>query len=268
MRQQRHRRERESYAIKSVVTAFDVLETLIQGDGERGVTEMAQELGQHKNTIFRTLATLEHLGYVEQSRRKGSYRLGVKMLQLGQAYSPPQGVMKVARPFLEKLAAEQGETVHLSVLRGDRVVFVDSVESSQSVRAISRVGVELPLSDSVCGRLMLALGGDRLTEMLGVWADHREETGGGVDLSSLGKELARIRRDGYAVDRGESEINVWCVAAPVYDRKGEVIASLSMCGPACRFEEEGVLERSSQALSEAAKQVTELLGGKRIRNAA
>jgi DNA-binding IclR family transcriptional regulator len=266
--QQRHRRERESYAIKSVVTAFDVLESLVQGEGERGVTEMALELGQHKNTIFRTLATLEHLGYVEQSRRKGSYRLGVKVLQMGQAYTPHRGLLKVARPVLERLAAAHGETAHLSVLRSNKVVFVDAVESTASVRAISRVGAELPLSDCVCGKLFVAFAGDHLPEMLAELAAVREEEVGDVDLRKLSQEVGNIRQRGYALDKGETETNVWCVAVPIYDRTGHVLANLSLCGPACRIDDERVAEELAPALLQAAKEISQQLGGKTVRTAA
>ncbi|HWR73961.1 MAG TPA: helix-turn-helix domain-containing protein, partial [Nitrospirota bacterium] len=128
------KREKANYTVQSVSHALDILESFTKAENELGVTELSKRLGLHKNNVFRLLATLEHRGYIEQNRTTESYRLGPKTLQIGCIFITQRECRRQARPFLEKLAANTGETAVVAVLRGDQVIYMDSVEADRTVR--------------------------------------------------------------------------------------------------------------------------------------
>src|SRR5512140_1629122 len=134
------KREKGNYTIQSVSHALDILESFTRTEDEHGVTELSERLGLHKNNVFRLLATLEHRGYIEQNKTTESYRLGAKTLQLGAIFIEQRECRRQARPHLESLMASSGETAVVAVLRGDKVIFMDSVETGKTVRAVSRIG--------------------------------------------------------------------------------------------------------------------------------
>lgn len=146
------RRDKSNYIIQSVAHALDVLEEFRDETEELGVTELSKKLKLHKNNVFRILATLQSRNYIEQNRANDNYRLGVKCLELGQTFIHQRGLLKQARPILQELAETTGETSYISILRGNEVVYLDAVETSSTVRVISRVGLHMPLHATAAGR--------------------------------------------------------------------------------------------------------------------
>src|SRR5512139_3686324 len=126
------KREKENYLIQSVSHAFDILESFTKAEDELGVTELSKRLGLHKNNVFRLLATLEHRGYIEQNKSTENYRLGPKTLQIGAIFFEQRECRRKARPILESLTAATGETTAVAVLRGNKVIYMDSVETSKT----------------------------------------------------------------------------------------------------------------------------------------
>src|SRR5512139_2008896 len=150
------KREKENYLIQSVSHAFDILESFTKAEDELGVTELSKRLGLHKNNVFRLLATLEHRGYIEQNRETENYRLGPKTLQLGAIFIEQRECRRQARPVLENLTAVTGETSVVAVLRANKVIYMDSVETDRPVRAVSRIGAMLPAHCTAVGKVLLA----------------------------------------------------------------------------------------------------------------
>src|SRR5512142_1974316 len=111
------KREKVNYAIQSVSHALDILESFTRTEDELGVTELSKRLGLHKNNVFRLLATLESRGYMEQNKITGNYRLGLKVLELGQVFIKHMGLLKMARPVLEEIVERSNETAYLAVIR-------------------------------------------------------------------------------------------------------------------------------------------------------
>ena len=150
------KREKSNYAIQSVSHALDILESFTRDEDELGVTILSKRLGLHKNNVFRLLATLEHRGYIEQNSLSENYRLGSKTLQIGAIFIDQRECRRKARPILEDLMAASGETTVVAVLRGSKVVYMDSVESTKTVRAVSRIGAMLPAHCTAVGKVQLA----------------------------------------------------------------------------------------------------------------
>src|SRR5512143_3084238 len=150
------KREKENYTIQSVSHALDILESFTMTEDELGVTVLSKRLGLHKNNVFRLLATLEHRGYIEQNKLTENYRLGPKTLQIGAIFFEQRECRRHARPIIENLMAATGETAVVAVLRGNKVIYMDSVETTKTVRAVSRIGAMLPAHCTAVGKAQLS----------------------------------------------------------------------------------------------------------------
>ncbi|HPG27145.1 MAG TPA: IclR family transcriptional regulator [Myxococcota bacterium] len=150
---------KSDYAIQTVTNALRMLE-VFHTETEMGVSDLARRLGLHKNNAFRLLATLELAGYIQQTPETELYHLGPRCLELAHAFARSHTLMRQARPILEELARDCGETAHLGVLsrgdRGDEVVHLDGVQPAQLVLTGSRVGERLPAHCTALGKVLLA----------------------------------------------------------------------------------------------------------------
>lgn len=254
------KREKSNYIIQSVAHALDVLEEF-KGDAiELGVTELSKKLKLHKNNIFRLLATLEARGYIEQNKSTENYRLGLKSLELGQTFIRQMGLLRQARHTLEKLADRTNETSYLAIMRNQDVVYLDVVEANQTVRVASRVGLRLPAYCTAVGKVLICSESEeeirkRLPEQL-VKRTSKTLT----DPKALVDHLKKVAKQGYAVDDEEFEEGVKCVAAPIRDYTGNVVAAISISGPAMRMPDKKVADELGPAVKEAGEEISRRLG--------
>jgi IclR family KDG regulon transcriptional repressor len=233
------KREKGNYTVQSVSHALDILESFTKAESELGVTELSKRLGLHKNNVFRLLATLEHRGYIEQNRATENYRLGPKTLQIGSIFIEQRECRRQARPILENLMARSGETTVVAVLRADQVIYMDSVETNRTVRAVSRIGAMLPAYCTAVGKAQLAALPHAEVERLYPESDLRPVTGKSVtSRDQLFAELKKTSERGYAIENEECELDVRSIAAPVVDFSGNVVAALGIVAPAGRLTDE------------------------------
>lgn len=240
------KREKSNYMIQSVSHAIDVLEELCKSSGEIGVTELSKRLKLHKNNVFRLLATLELRGFVEQNSESEDYRLGVRTLQLGQAYMMHSSLVQKAMPILRALADRLGETVSLVTLQNGEVQFPISIESKRPVKVAARVATAIPAKQSAAGRLLTAQLSDAvLAELLAT------NTPQDVAIRS---QLHELRNQGQIVDRGAIEADVVSVCRLVRGNRNEVAGVIEVLVPQYRAKVEMIqplLEESAQTLSTA-----------------
>ena len=256
------KREKENYTIQSVSHALNVLESFTRTEDELGVTELSERLGLHKNNVFRLLATLEHRGYIEQNKTTENYRLGAKTLQLGAIFIEQRECRRQARPNLETLMEASGETAVVAVLRGDKVIFMDSVETGKTVRAVSRIGAMIPAHCTAVGKVLLAALPAVEIERLYPEMNLPPLTGKSLKTRDLLLgELKMIAEQGLAYEREEADPDVRSIAAPVMDFSGKVIAAVGIVAPAHRLMEEG-LEKGGIAslVQEAGKAISAKMG--------
>jgi len=255
------RRKKSSYIIQSVTNALDLLEEFRGEETELGVTELSKRLGLHKNNVFRLLATLESRGYIEQNKVTGNYRLGLKVLELGQVFIKHMGLLKMARPILEEIVEKCNETSYLGLIRDDRVVYVDVVEARQPVRVISRVGVGLPVYCSAVGKAQIAFeSADEVERILSETPMKRYTRNTITDKDELLRQLEAIRGQGYAIDDEEFDEGIRCVGVPVRDYTRRVVAGISISGPAYRFTDERLQEELIPLAVDAGKKLSARLG--------
>jgi IclR family transcriptional regulator, KDG regulon repressor len=224
-------------SVQSLERAFDLLEAL-SGGGELGVTELANRTGLVPSTAHRLLHTLAKRGYVSQSSESGRYLLGYKVVEVASGLERRLERLRVAaRPHLERIQRATGETVNLVVLDADRVVYVDQVEGSRSVRMFTTVGTSVPAHTTGAGKAMMAAGPPEAASALYGGREPLERLTAHtlVTLEALEDDFVRIRRRGYAVDNEEHEEGVGCVATAVFDHGGRPCAAISVSGPSARI---------------------------------
>lgn len=246
---------RPAYMTATLAKGLDVLEALADVE-ETGLSELARRLGVSGPTLFRILATLAACGYVQKSA--GSrYRLTLKAWEIGAKTVRRIRLRDVARPFMERLAAATDETVHLSVMQGDGIVIVDKIDSPHPVRVDTYVGLRAPAHCSATGKAILAfLPPAALAEALPrSFARHTAATI--ADRAGFERELAEVRKAGWARNREEWRDGVCAAAVPVFDSAGAVAGSLSVTVPTPRFTQSALREKLVPALKKAGATLTE-----------
>ncbi len=220
---------------KTLLKGLAVLEAIadMQGDA-RTIEDVAARTGLTRSNAHRTLQTLIHAGYVERNPVDGAYRGTLKMFAMGVRQQGQRDVRKIASPFMAVLARETGETVHLSILDGNQVIYVDKIDSAQPIRAYSMVGGRAPAHAVATGKALLAVQRDDRLQELPLQLE-RFTPSTIVEFEQLKAELARVARLGYAINRGEWREGVGGLASPVFDGFDRPIAALGISGPLDRL---------------------------------
>jgi len=233
------KREKANYMIQSVSHALDVMEELAKASGEIGVTELSKRLRLHKNNVFRLLATLELRGYVEQNKDTEDYRLGVKSLQLGQAYLAQSKLVARAYPLMKSLAEATGETVSLAILQNGQIQYPLSFESKKPVKVAARVAMSFPAKQCAVGRLLTAQLPDAvLAEIL---ASNTPQD------AAIKNQLSELRHSGQIIDRGATEGDVVAIAKIVRGHGNEVAGAIEVVVPQYRAKVENLLPQIEEA---------------------
>jgi len=223
------------YPIESVDSALRLVKLIADGRAT-SVSAAARELEVAPSTAHRLLAMLDHHGLIEQGAGSRDYAIGPWLVDLALGTLRELDIRPVARPYLEALVAEVGETAHVTQLHGVESVFLDCVECGATVRATDRTGQRMPAHVSASGRAQLAqLKKERILQL---YPDERLESVTDRSIHSrekLLRELGRIRKSGYAINRGETEPDVHAVAAAIVDSGGTPHGAITVAGPAGRM---------------------------------
>lgn len=255
-------RPSDGYTVRAVLRAAQLLELLRSSNGGATLQELTSESGLAKASVFRMLRTLEQTLLVERVPGTGSYRLGVRCLELGQAYLEQVELRREALPAMERLRAEFNETVHLGVLDDDlRVVYLEQLEGGHAVGIMTaRVGRTAPPYCTAVGKALLASRSDDPVALLQQKRALQRWTENTIcDPSLLRAELELTRERGYALDREEHERGVKCVGVAVRGPEG-ALAAISVAGPAHRMPDRLITSRLAPALMTAAREVGGRLG--------
>lgn len=227
----------DRYNIRVLDRAVSILSVLSDGK-PRTLMELSEAVELNSSTTFRLLSSLASHSYVERDDQTGKYTLGLACLELARAYQMNHVLRRTALPELEALRDETGETIHLAVLDRMDVVYLEKLHGLHAIGLMSsQVGARLLAYCTGLGKVLLAyIDPERIRA-------HHEQVGfirftdtTITEVEMLLAELAAIRQQGYALDRGEHEPDVRCIAAPIHDAQGKVIAALSIAGPASRME--------------------------------
>ncbi len=254
----------DGYTVRAVVRAASLLDLLRSQNGGATLDQLASGSGLAKPTAFRLLRTLEQERLVERVVGSEQYRLGLRCLELGQAYLEQVDLRKEAAPVLAALRDRFDETVHLAVLDDDyRVVYLEKLETRRAVGIMmSRVGRTAPAHCTGLGKALLAWSpGDPVAELKRRGALQVFTANTIAEPDALRAELRRIRERGFSLDLEEHEPGVRCVATPIRVPQEGVVAALSIAGPAGRLPEKRLRGELAEATMAAAQEVSRRMGG-------
>lgn len=233
--------------------ALDILLCFSDSEPELSLTEISARLGIHKSTLHRLLGTLESKRFVQRDPGTGRYRLGTRLLELASLVVEHSNLQQRARPHLYRLVEECQETVDLSVLDGNSVVYLEVVESPHRVKLAAKPGQRLPIHSTASGKVLLAFVPPEELERLLPAALDRYTESTLATREALLQDLSATQERGYAVSYQEYEAGINAVAAPVLDMRGHPIAAVAVAGPAFRLTRErlGEIAPAVRATAEA-----------------
>lgn len=253
-------RHPSTHVITSVLNAGRLLSEFSADARELSVRELAGRLGLPKSTVHRLLVSLAACHLVEQDPETGRYRLGLRVYELGTLVSVHIDLHEAAVPFLTELRNKTGETVQLSVLDGREVLYLERLESTHTLRLFIQAGYRVSANCSATGKVLLAhLPEGELERLLEGWELPARTSASVTDPDALRKELATVRRRGWAENVNESEEGVASVAAPIRDANGAVIAAVSLVAPTIRLNRSAV-RGVAGAVGETAEFISRRLG--------
>ena len=249
---------RPATAVPAVDRAIDLLRALAAAQRPLMLSELSNLTAASRSTVFNTLATLHAHGFVEKDERFKTYRLGVAIFELGNAYLQQVSLVPTFYEHAQRLVELCGETVKLVVLDGRDIVYIAKLEGSHSVRLVAQVGTRIPAHVTAVGKVLLAQKSD--ADLRQLYCDYRfpNHTPNALrSLDALLDHLQIVRQQGVAYDDEESSIGVNCVAATVCDHSGEAIAAMSIGIPVDRLgngrmaELTALIQQHAAALSRA-----------------
>jgi len=228
----------EGKTVQAVERALAIMDALTEIGVPMAISELAEKVNLNVSTVHRLLSTLLVKGYIEQEPETSRYKLGLKLFTMGKTALYAKDLQTIGRPFLEELVQRCNETANLAILDGRDVVYIDQVESNNMVivRMFAKVGSRGPAHATASGKMLLSHVEESKFDKLFKDVKLEQYTNETIaDLDILKKELQRIYRQGYAIDLGERDEHVRCVAAPIYNHEGKIIAAISLSGPNTRI---------------------------------
>ncbi len=236
----------------SIARAFSVLEFLDSSTRGWNISELSRQLNVPKSTMHLIVLTLERLGFVAREPGSRRYSLAIKVYELGRGLMRRVLAPEVTGPHLRSLVEKVHLTAHLAVLEHDQAVYVQKVDAPGSVHFASYIGKRTSLHCTAVGKVLLANTPEaKIRHVLErePFARYTQRTL--TDTAMLRRELAKVRKQGYAVDDQEEELEVRCVAVPVFRWSGELAAALGVTGTITQLRSENI-EPLSEILRETA----------------
>ena len=249
-----------AYTVKSLVKALNILEVLADEEPPYTLTELSRRLHLHVSTVHRLLVNLLRHGFVEEDAVSGGYQLSYRVLRMGLRVLDRLDFRRAAYPLLRELNLRTKETVHMAILQETRAISIEKFDSPQPVGLDARLGREMPLHCTGTGKTLLAYQGEDLLNQIAPPAGFARMTPQTITaLPQLRRELERIREQGYALDQEEAVEGLRCVAGPVLNHTGQIVAAFSVAGPAMRMTPARLTE-IAQMVRETSQQISYRLG--------
>lgn len=241
--------------VPALIRGFAILDLLAKEPGLT-FTDIHTRLHLPKSSAFHLVATLCRLGML-QSQSGGRYVLGLRLFELGAAATRQRHIEREAQPYLRALAQSEQLTCHLGVLEGHEAVYLSKVECEQDIRINTWVGKRLCLNRSALGKVLLAwLPEPEMDEIMARIDWERKTPNTLTNAAALKAHLASVRTMGWAGDNEEDVLNVRCVATPVTDDQGRIVAAISAVGTVLQIGE-GRFPILADQLREAARKISE-----------
>jgi DNA-binding IclR family transcriptional regulator len=250
---------RDKQRLSSVTTAVHLLKTFTLEDQELGISELAKRLNVAKSTVHRLASALLDEGLLQQNPENGRYRLGVGLFSLGSLVRSRFDVANASKKVLNELREKTQENVRLAVLEGDKAVYLHDFESPQTLRLKSGTGRQRPafcVAEGLC--LMADLKPAALDAMLEQEREALTEKTV-TDADALRERIRKVKRQGFAIEDEECEIGTRCLAAPIYQSDGRILAAVGVAGPRLRMKK-SQFSKLAPTVIEAAEAISNTMG--------
>lgn len=246
--------------VKSLDRALNILEKLVDINEPLGITEISQYTGYHKSTVYRLIDTLCYRGYLTQDFETGKYKVGMKLFEIGSEVFNNLDLRSQVKPYLKEIEEKTAETVHLGVLDSTKMVYIDKVESRRTIRMSSKIGSRTYAHSTGLGKAILAyLAEDEVEQIIEEEGLPKFTENTITNKEELINELEEIRKKGFAIDEEENETGIICVAAPIFDYNDNIVAAISISGPANRMTNNKIIKIKDIA-REYSKLISRALG--------
>lgn len=246
--------------IQSVDRALKILDLFDEHNTELKITEISERMMLHKSTVHSLLKTLKKHHYIEQDLENSKYKLGLKLFERGNFVMHSLDIRTLAKEYLNSLSQKTDLTVHLVILDGKEGVYIDKVESSSASVLYSRIGRRIPIHCSAVGKALVAnKSNSELEKLLEDYQYIKRTDNTLTNKEDFLRELETIRETGYAIDNQENEPGVYCIALPVRNYTGKVVASISISSPVMKINEEK-MKKNIDLLKLASNELSEKLG--------
>jgi DNA-binding IclR family transcriptional regulator len=247
------------YRVQVLDRTIAVLQAVADSETDLAAAEIARQLRLHKSTVHRLLVVLEHYRLIKKGP-EGTYRLGTRLIELGESAIARLRLSDHAQLFLRELASQTGEGAHVTILSGTEMLSIAHVEGRWSLQSLTRTGQRTKVHCTAAGKAVLAfLSEEVCDEIIAKLPLVRHTRRTIVKPSAIKIELMRVREAGYAVDDEEFEEGLRCVGAPVFDHRGHVVASISTAAPVFRLRKDRLPE-VARLVMVAARGLSEDLG--------
>jgi DNA-binding IclR family transcriptional regulator len=247
--------------VQSLERALTLLNVLSEYPEGIQISRLSEKVGLSKSTTHRLLSALLAMYYVVKDEATEKYMLGLQLLYLTRNILNSLDVVRVAKPFLQKLSRDVNETIHLCIEDNGEVMYVDKIESNQTIRMFSRIGSRAPMYCTAVGKILLSGMKEEVFQKTAAkftFAARTERTI--TTMEELVKEVANAKKLGYALDNIENEEGVRCIAAPIFDYQGKVIASFSISGPSNRITMQRINDELIDKMRETTAEISRQLG--------
>lgn len=245
--------EDQKLTVRAVERALDIL-LCFTDSTDLGLMEISNRVSLHKSTVHRLLASLEGKGFVIRDPATDKYRLGFRVWELSANLAQTDDPAIILLPEMERLRDALGETISLYVRDGNERIRIQAVQSKQAIRRVAPVGARLPLYVGASSKVLLAYAEAEVQERI----IHGENWSGTIERQAFIRQLAEIRKSGYATSIEEREPGAAAVAAPIMNRDHKLVAALSVSGPANRLTAEKMSKHAAQII-EAAKRMGKMI---------
>lgn len=255
---------RERVGVQSLGRAFSIMEAVAGAREGIGLAELGRRVGLHNSTTFHLAKTLVSLGYLRQNEDSKRYRIGRKLFTLAAGALDEIEMVNLATPVLESLSNRTGESSHFCVRAGDSIVVIARTSGAGAFQIADRVGVVRPAHCTALGKAILAsLTDEQLRQYiqrnpLMPWTKRSI-----TEIPELIREIERVRRKGVAIDDGEFDLEVRCIAVAVKDYTGGVVGAVGISSPIWRMTDD-LLERHEKTVAEAAEGLSRALGSRAV----
>ncbi|MGF6376322.1 IclR family KDG regulon transcriptional repressor [Clostridiales Family XIII bacterium PM5-7] len=220
----------EDKSVQSIERALDIIEAVATEQKGLGLTEISGKVDLHKSTAYRIISTMVKRGYLDKTT-DNNYKIGLKLIEAVSCYINSLELQTEARPFVAQITAKLGLTSHLGILDGDKVVYIEKMDVVSTVRMYSQIGLRMHAYCSSLGKCLLSnYSKDEIDTIMKDCGFIKFTPNTISSLDQLHQEIAKVRKQAWAMDDEEYEIGHRCIGAPIYDYRGDIIAAISASG--------------------------------------